>query len=251
MRRWVWRGSADCRGTKETDVSKEQIRVDMSTVHSTGGYHVHSAHVNRSEIEVVVLDVLRGCITHGRGGVDVRGVVHTDDSDVRPGRPGANRPRDIPDDAPDPKAVREYVQAAADTIPAEPVREIVDKVIYWADEMHRLVHIHGLPRELTDGFDSLVAWIADLDGAVAPSGQSPAPHGTVAAHLAEQMKDPEFRAEYEAEGESELRKAAKIVVATLHCGEAATTRYKQEEHMDLKGACRNLAAVLESDSTGG
>ena len=105
------------------------------------------------------------------------------------GTTGANESGADPEEPP-------FSPGCQNTIPAELVREIVDKVIYWANEMHRLVHIHGLPRELTDGFDSLVAWIEDLDGAVAPSCQSPAPHGTVDAHFAEQMEDPEFRAEY-------------------------------------------------------
>ena len=163
--------------------------------------HGHDVLIPRSEIEGVVLEIykrerqreweqfadnLRPCDIPETGTVSAESPDTGDQADA--GEDGLVKGASESDVGPD-------------TIPAEVVREIVDKVIYWADEMHRLVHIHGLPRELTDGFDSLVAWIADLDGAVAPSGQSPAPHGTVAAHLAEQMKDPVFRAAFEAEGE--------------------------------------------------
>jgi len=209
----------------------------------------------------------------------------------------ANRPRDIPEtgtvttESPDtgdeadagedgPVEGASESDVDPDTIPAELVRELDRALMAWSV---RVLGGNKLSKEVKQDWNELVApqW-GVISHALDLS--PPKPHGTVNAHLAEQMEDPEFRAAYEAAkceasapaedtgypdaaalewmnapmgpmkpapDESELRTAAKIVVATLHCGEAATTRYKQEEHMDLKAACHNLAGVLESDSTGG
>ena len=100
---------------------------------------------------------------------------------------------------------------AGEQIPAEPVRE-------WAPG-HRIPH--------------------------AGSGE---PHGTVDAHLAEQMKDPEFRAAFEAEGESELRRAAGGLVR--FCQEPSYARKEHRTdtmfHMQLAGLVAALKAALES-----
>jgi len=95
----------------------------------------------------------------------------------------ANRTRDIPDDGPDPETVREYVQAAAETVPAESVRELVTEMKDMLEEL-----LESLPpRKSCPSGDAFCG-----PGAFEPA----APYGTVDAHLAEQMKDPEFRAEY-------------------------------------------------------
>jgi len=43
------------------------------------------------------------------------------------------------------------------------VREKMDKVRYWMDEMHGLIHVHGLAPELVDPFESLLACVDDLE----------------------------------------------------------------------------------------
>jgi len=92
----------------------------------------------RSEIEAVVLEVMRQFIYRGRTDGAAHSVwtamdrawSHTAADQHKWGadredlyRADANRPRGIPDDAPDPEKVREYVNAAAETIPPPQLTE--------------------------------------------------------------------------------------------------------------------------------
>ena len=75
--------------------------------------------------------------------------------------------------------------ANPDTIPAEPVRELVERI-----------HADSYEHEMTG---TRVVKLLHLEGALAEVEHHlppRKPHGTVDAHLAEQMKDPEFGAEY-------------------------------------------------------
>jgi len=174
-----------------------------------------------------------------------------------------------------------------DTIPAEPVRELVEAIAARQHVLH-LKFGCGHPACVRTT-KALLAVKAHLAGPGKP------PHGTVDAHLEEQMKEPEFRAafeaehnttepcphcqvevrrvyaedclqnatcsclacgatvplpraRYEAEGESELRRAAGGLVR--FCQEPSYARKEHRTdtmfHMQLAGLVAALKAALES-----
>jgi len=333
------------------DVS-EQIRVHMSTVHETGGYHNHSAHVEASEVEAVVLEVLDGITTqashdnqkHGMTMMEaltmaVRAANRTRDipeggEECEPDEIAETVPgdavqalmddiaqasnegyavewieggdawakvhllldpqmahRDIPDDAPDPERVKEYVNAAAqeladtvppflsnasggpamtsasfvgdlkvggdvapETIPAEPVRELLRRI---NEKVQIRESEYGGGQRGFDAFWDqywIVCNILAKQDLSAPDPrvekcEEPKPHGTVDAHLAEQMRHAAFRAAFEAEGESELRKAARVVLRAAfdyQCDASLPVEGPALTRQLLQLALERLARALET-----
>ena len=252
-------------------MKEEQIRVDMSTVHETGGYHVHSAHVNRSVFEAVVREVLadinEASVAAGETIEDLRkacdelGIPHRDGCNdgasratktadsAAEGTTGANESGADPEEP-------TFSPGYQNTISADSVRQLMDGLRVWT-----IRHWNDLPQNVREDWGYMVAEhyaaVAGVSFDPFPpdtgtvSAESPdtgdqadageddpvkgasaepcdissvimhkyrrfvnpsagsgdafcgpgsfepaAPYGTPDAHLAEQMKDPEFRAEY-------------------------------------------------------
>ncbi|HUW08551.1 MAG TPA: hypothetical protein VM537_02435 [Anaerolineae bacterium] len=278
-------------------MKEKQIRVDMSTVHSTGGYHIHSAHVKRSDIVAVMLEALADVATDAARATphDAKeALLALDRLACFAANWEANRVPDAPDTIPIASA-RELADAVPpflsnasggpamtstsfvgdlkvggdvvpDTIPADSVRQLMDGLRVWTirhwNDLPQNVRedwgymvaehyaaLHGVsfdpvtPEELRAMDDKLAPetvpaepvrelvdledeWFAEVDGRsadewvdlegrlhgarakVKDSLPPRAPHGTVDAHLAEQMKDAAFREQY-------LREALKMVAAEV------------------------------------
>ena len=195
---------------------------------STGDtFRVKVGEADRSEIEAVVLEVME-CVASGawnraqsrecqlamellvNSATREREEAQAEALDTE----NANRPRDKPEtgtvttESPDtgdeadagedgPVEGASESDVDPDTIPAELVRELDRALMAWSV---RVLGGNKLSKEVKQDWNELVApqW-GVISHALDLS--PPKPHGTVNAHLAEQMEDPEFRAEYEAEGE--------------------------------------------------